>query len=561
MRVRVKRMYPDGGTLPPTGNMYLQQAIANGNNMPAKNVNRGNYWDDIKGAFNNVVSDLSPTSAAVNIAKQYENNGTPTIAKTIGNQALKTAGDMSDLTLQGLNLVPQLAGNIVQSTYRPGYTLNDALSMNKSGAPWYEDLTSQIVGTAGLGAVEKGIGLGAGIVEQGISGVENLGSKISKDLSGYADRLNKLNAIRNELPNNSYSWFDSKYFKDWAKDPEYTNNMVNRLIKQRNTYLTANRFDGTGRAIVKGSTPYEELNKNDIPPPSEWFTNTRNTGVGENYHGSSNYLNYKYNTNSINDASRFGNWVAFMKKKGIDLSHNDILERFRANNPYDINTALGDDFNKIPNSDKDIIGKYINKDDKHKSFNESKGLGHPLFFSKEPTQVSEMLGNPFKVNLYPDDVPRKVIKGVSQGRYGGDINNLNNNNMRVRISRQYDDGGQMQGMQDNPQFLTAQSQGGQAQQMSSDGMAFSGPSHENGGIQLPNAEAEVEGGETMKNNFIFSKKLGFATIHKKIMKAKGIMEGKAMTPGTINGIKLMDSKEQELAMQQEMLKKMLNLKR
>ena len=133
--------------------------------------------------------------------------------------------------------------------------------------------------------------------------------------------------------------------------------------------------------------------------------------------------------------------------------------------------------------------------------------------------------------------------------------------MKVRISRQYDDGGQMQGMQDNPQFLTAQSQGGQAQQMSSDGMAFSGPSHENGGIQLPNAEAEVEGGETMKNNFIFSKKLGFAPIHKKIMKAKGIMEGKAMTPGTINGIKLMDSKEQELAMQQEMLKKMLNLKR
>ena len=152
---------------------------------------------------------------------------------------------------------------------------------------------------------------------------------------------------------------------------------------------------------------------------------------------------------------------------------------------------------------------------------------------------------------------KKETGGTLTDNINGIKYNSNTNYVNDIMNSNFDDGGNIN---KNSQYLTALPQGGQAQQMSSDGVAFNGPSHTNGGIQLPNANAEVEGGETMKNDFVFSKKLGFAPIHKKIMKSKGIVESKAMTPTAINTINLLNAKEQELAMQQEQLKQMLNIK-
>lgn len=97
--------------------------------------------------------------------------------------------------------------------------------------------------------------------------------------------------------------------------------------------------------------------------------------------------------------------------------------------------------------------------------------------------------------------------------------------------------------------------GGTVVPMSSDGAEVQGQSHAEGGVQLPGKNAEVEGGETMKDDYVYSSQLGFAQAHKPLMKAKGIIEQKAATPERINALRLIEEKENTLAMAQEYFKK------
>lgn len=102
---------------------------------------------------------------------------------------------------------------------------------------------------------------------------------------------------------------------------------------------------------------------------------------------------------------------------------------------------------------------------------------------------------------------------------------------------------------------TQEAEGGSLTPMNSDAVQVNGPSHEEGGVQLPEAGAEVEGGETMAGNFVFSERLGFAQEHKRIAKAMGAIEGKgSMTPERVNSMKRLKDKEQKLALSQEYLK-------
>lgn len=85
-----------------------------------------------------------------------------------------------------------------------------------------------------------------------------------------------------------------------------------------------------------------------------------------------------------------------------------------------------------------------------------------------------------------------------------------------------------------------------------------GPSHEEGGVKIPELGVELEGEETLDGNFVFSKKLGFADQHKKIMKGiKGTQ--KDNTPLSIYTRKKLEEKEEMLKVKQEETKKSLGL--
>lgn len=98
------------------------------------------------------------------------------------------------------------------------------------------------------------------------------------------------------------------------------------------------------------------------------------------------------------------------------------------------------------------------------------------------------------------------------------------------------------------------SSGGNAKTLSSDNTLIKGKSHAEGGIQIPELDTEVEGGETTKGNFVFSKNLGFAQQHLPIAKAIGIIEKKPQTPERVNSLRRLRDREQSLAQQQEQLK-------
>lgn len=103
-------------------------------------------------------------------------------------------------------------------------------------------------------------------------------------------------------------------------------------------------------------------------------------------------------------------------------------------------------------------------------------------------------------------------------------------------------------------------QGGSLKQLSYENVEVEGPSHENGGVQLPEQNAEVEGNETIHNDFVFSDRLGFADAHRTIAKAIGKIEKKGvMTPERVNAMERLETRQENLKQTQEYFKKMLSL--
>lgn len=84
-----------------------------------------------------------------------------------------------------------------------------------------------------------------------------------------------------------------------------------------------------------------------------------------------------------------------------------------------------------------------------------------------------------------------------------------------------------------------------------------GPSHEQGGVQIPGAE--VEGGETISKGFVFSDALGFSKLHKPIAKAMGELEKKPSSPIRSRTMKVLKARENNLALQQETFKQQLGI--
>lgn len=106
---------------------------------------------------------------------------------------------------------------------------------------------------------------------------------------------------------------------------------------------------------------------------------------------------------------------------------------------------------------------------------------------------------------------------------------------------------------------TMQADGGSLTPMNGDAVQVNGPDHEDGGVGLPGQQAEVEGGETMQDNFVFSKRLGFAQEHARLQKAIGRIEDKkVMTPERVNSIKRMNERSENLKLSQEYFKHVLH---
>jgi hypothetical protein len=120
-----------------------------------------------------------------------------------------------------------------------------------------------------------------------------------------------------------------------------------------------------------------------------------------------------------------------------------------------------------------------------------------------------------------------------------------------RNAEYFEMGGQLKGKN----FMSQVPQsGGKLQPLSSKHTEVVGPSHEQGGVQLPGFQAEVEGMETTSGDKVFSAELGFAQLHKPIAKAIGKIESKAFTTERINALQRLKEREDALYNQQEQLK-------
>jgi hypothetical protein len=96
--------------------------------------------------------------------------------------------------------------------------------------------------------------------------------------------------------------------------------------------------------------------------------------------------------------------------------------------------------------------------------------------------------------------------------------------------------------------------GGTIEPLSSEDVKVNGKSHANGGVKFPGKGVELEGGETVNNDFVFSKKLGFAEKHEAIAKRLGRAEKKPDTIFNRNTIEALNRQTEGLKVQQEATK-------
>lgn len=169
--------------------------------------------------------------------------------------------------------------------------------------------------------------------------------------------------------------------------------------------------------------------------------------------------------------------------------------------------------------------------------------GNATFDVTESTALENNLSNP-------------IITGALQKKY---VRNPNNSSQFIST----DNLGLVKkaagGYIDATNVATEDVTGGKSKALSSTAAEFQGPSHEQGGIQLPNLGAEVEGKETTDGSYVFSDRLGFAKLHKPIAKSIGRIETKAISPERITSLKLLREKENQLKLSQEYTKHMLGL--
>lgn len=110
---------------------------------------------------------------------------------------------------------------------------------------------------------------------------------------------------------------------------------------------------------------------------------------------------------------------------------------------------------------------------------------------------------------------------------------------------------------DIPYWLGAN--GGKLTKLSSQDTKVEGASHANGGVKFPGQGVELEGGETINNDFVFSKKLGFAQQQEKIAKKLGKIEKMPDTPLTRSTATALQRQTETLKIAQEATKQKMGI--
>lgn len=111
----------------------------------------------------------------------------------------------------------------------------------------------------------------------------------------------------------------------------------------------------------------------------------------------------------------------------------------------------------------------------------------------------------------------------------------------------------------NRYYNAVQAVGGSLKPLSQNAAEVQGPTHEQGGVDLPQYQSEVEGNETLQGDYVFSDRLGFASRHKKLATAIGKIEQKPATPDRINSLKRLYGQIDRLKVQQEQIRSQYNL--
>lgn len=101
--------------------------------------------------------------------------------------------------------------------------------------------------------------------------------------------------------------------------------------------------------------------------------------------------------------------------------------------------------------------------------------------------------------------------------------------------------------------------GGELKPLSKNSAEVQGPTHEQGGVDLPQYQSELEGGETLDGDYVFSSRLGFAQRHKRLATAIGKIEQKPATPERINALKRLNTQVDNLKQAQEQIRQQYNL--
>lgn len=105
--------------------------------------------------------------------------------------------------------------------------------------------------------------------------------------------------------------------------------------------------------------------------------------------------------------------------------------------------------------------------------------------------------------------------------------------------------------------------GGSIKELTDEDSFVQGRSHDSGGVKIPATKEELEGGETMNQDFVFSKRLGFADKHLKLveekMKYEKVLEGNPLSKEAKNALNLTERKIQNLKVEQEELKARLGI--
>lgn len=171
-------------------------------------------------------------------------------------------------------------------------------------------------------------------------------------------------------------------------------------------------------------------------------------------------------------------------------------------------------------------------------------------FKDSPSEGFSRLGNQLSFGLIGNDAAQERAKAnkVEKNRSirNNLIQSLNANNLSNYNTY---------GAGDTSIYKT----GGTLRELNSDTVEVEGATHNEGGVQLPGVNAEVEDNETIAKDYVFSDFLGFAERHKPIAKQIGKIEKKPLNNERRVSLEILRKKEAALKEEQEQLKNSLGL--